>query len=114
MFSSFVAQAQRTRGTCGLAFMDLAVSLPTNSSLLFRRRDKPRLLPDKMMRSMNRTPAVHRIRGICIPGNDGSGPNRRKQRENPLPSRGIPGDESRHFIVQGLYDDPYAREMRPI
>src|SRR6267378_798989 len=87
---------------------------PAKFSLFLRRRDKPRLLPDKMMRSRNLTPAVRGIRGICIPGNNCSGPNGRKQRQNLLPSRSIRGDETRLFDVRDLHDDPHAGEMRPV
>src|ERR1700682_1723636 len=94
--------------------MVFMVSLPPNFSLFVRRRDKPRLLPDKMMRSRNLTPAVRGIRDICIPSNDGFGPNGRKQRQNLLPSRSIRGDETRVFDVRDLHDDPPAGEMRTV
>src|SRR6266851_5821482 len=114
MFSSFLAQPHRTLLIFWLAVMAFVVSLPPHSSLFFRRRDKPRLLPDKMMRSRNRPPAVPGIGSICIPGNDGSSPDGRKKRENLLPSRRIRGDETRLFDVRNLHDDPHAREMRPV
>src|SRR5712692_4409676 len=114
MFSSFFAQGQRTLVIGWLDVMALVVSLPLQSSLFLRRRDKPRLLPDKMMRARNRTPAVSRIGSICIPGDDGSSPNRRKQRKNLLPSRSIRSDESRHFGVRNLHDDPHTGQVRPI
>src|SRR5713226_4624102 len=91
-----------------------AVSPPNNLSLFFRRRNEPGLLPDKMMCSRNRTPAVCRICGLRIPGNYGTCPNRGEQRENLLPSRCIRSDEPRLFDFGDLHDDPYTREMRPV
>src|ERR1700687_2536409 len=114
MFSSLCAQAQLALVICCFSFMVFVVPLSPNFSLFLRRRDKPRLLPDKMMRSRNWTPAVRGIRGICIPSNDGFGPNGRKQRQNLLPSRSIRGDETRLFGVRDLHDDPHAGEMRPV
>src|SRR5260370_2372493 len=114
MFSSFFAQAQRTRVVCWFLVMASLISLHANSSLLLWRRDKPRLLPDKMMRSWNRAPAVRGIGGSGIPGNDRSSPNGRKQRENLLPSRRIRSNETRLFLVRNLHDDPHAREMCPV
>src|SRR5260370_17654982 len=114
MFSSFFAQSHRTLLIFWMAVCDFVVVPPTNFSLFFRRRDKPRLLPDKMMRSRNRPPAVRRIGSICIPGNDGSSPNGRKQRQNLLPSRSIRSDESRHFGVRDLRNDPHPGQLRPI
>src|SRR5260221_8047835 len=114
MFSSLCAQAQRALVICCFSFMVFVVPLSPNFSLFLRRRDKPRLLPDKMMRSRNLTPAVREIGCVCIPGNDCSGPNGRKQRQNLLPSRSIRGDETRLFDVRDLHDDPHAGEMRPV
>src|SRR5713226_527355 len=114
MFSSFAAQVQRTLLICWLVVMASVISLHANSSILLWRGDKPLLLPDKMMRSWNRAPAVHGIGGSGIPGNDNSRPNRRKQRENLLPSRRIRSNETRLFFVRNLHDDPHAGEMRPV
>src|SRR5216684_3899078 len=114
MFSSFAAQVQRTRVFCWLAVMTFVALLPPHPLLLLWRGDKPRLLPDKMMRSWNRAPAVRGIGGSSIPGNDRSSPNRRKQRENLLPSRRIRSNETRLFFVRNLHDDPHACEMRPV
>src|SRR5258708_11726882 len=114
MFSSLCAQAQRALVICWLSFMVFVVSLPANSLLFFRRRDQPRLLPDKMMRSRDLTPAVRGIGGIRIPGNDGSCSNGGKQRENLLPSRSIRSDETLLCGVRDLHDDPHAGEVRPI
>src|SRR5260370_12583672 len=114
MFSSFFAQAQRTRVVCWFVVMASLISLHANSSLILWLRDKPRLLPDKMVRSWNRAPAVRGIGGSGIPGNDRSSPNGRKQRENPLPSRRIRSNETRLFLVRNLHDDPHACEMCPI
>src|SRR2546426_1478776 len=94
--------------------MAFAVSLPTNFSLLLGGRNKPRLLPDKMMRSRDRTPAVCRICGIRIPCNYGTCPNRGEQRKNLLPSRCTRGDEPWLFDVRDLHDNPHAPEMRPV
>src|SRR6267143_2076131 len=113
MFSSFVAQVQRTLVICWLAVMPFVVSLPANSSLLLRRRDKPRPLPDKMTRPRNLTPAVCGICSICIPGNDGSRPNGRKQREDLLSSLRIRGREWLQFTLRDLRDDPHPGEMCP-
>src|SRR6267143_5199630 len=114
MFSSLFAQTQRTLVISWLAVMVFVVPLPPHSSLSFRRRDQPRLLPDKIMRSRNLTPAVLGIGGACIPGNDGSCSNQRKERENLLPSRRIRRDETRLFGVRNLCNDPHTRQMRPI
>src|ERR1700674_4726169 len=114
MFSSFFAQAQRTLVICWFPIMVFVVSLPPHSSFFSRRRDQPRLLPDKIMRSGNLTPTVRRIGGRCIPGNDGSSPNGGKQRENLLPSRSIRSNETRLFFVRDLRNDAHARQMRPV
>src|SRR5260370_22490381 len=100
MFSSLCAQAQRALVICWFSFMVFVVSLPANSLLFFRRRDQPRLLPDKMMRSKDLTPAVRGIGGSCIPGNDGSRRNGGKQRENLLPSRSNRHHQTRFFCVR--------------
>src|SRR6266436_1989192 len=113
MFSSFAAQVHRTLVICWLVVM-VFTSLLANSSLLFRRRDKPRLLPDKMMRSWNRPPALRRICNIPIPGDDRTCSNRGEQHENFLLSRRIRGDEARLLGSRDLHDNPYAREMRPV
>src|SRR6267154_5764409 len=113
MFSSFAAQVHRTLVICWLVVM-VFNSLLANSSLLFRRRDKPRLLPDKMMRSWNRPPAFRRICNIRISGNDCTCPNRGEQGEDFLPSRRIRGDEARLVGSRDLHDNPYSREMRPV
>src|SRR5260370_29195798 len=109
MFSSFFAQAQRTRVVCWFVVMASLISLHANSSLLLWRRDKPRLLPDKMMRSLNRAPAVRGIGGRGIPGNDRSTPKGRKHRANLLPSRRVLSRETRLFLVLNLHHDPHAR-----
>src|SRR5258708_4057611 len=114
MFSSFFAQSHRTLLIFWLAVMAFVVSPPTNFSLFFRRRDKPRLLPDKMMRSRNRPPAVRRIGSICIPGNDGSSPNGRKQRQNLLPSRSIRSGETRQLCVRSPRKNSRPGAVRPI
>src|SRR5260370_20758234 len=114
MFSSLCAHVQRALVICCFSFMVFVVSLPANSLLFFRRRDQPRLLPDKMMRSKDLTPAVRGIGGSCIPGNDGSRSNGGKQRENLLPSRSIRSDETLLFGVRDLHHDPHAGEVRPI
>src|ERR1700719_1718711 len=114
MFSSLFAQVQRTLLIFWLVVMVFVVSLPIHSSFLFRRRDKPRLLPDKIMRFRNLAPAVCEIRGICIPSNDGSSPSGGKQRENLLPSRSIRSHESRLFLVRDLRNNTHARQMRPV
>src|SRR5712664_119847 len=114
MLSSLCAQAQRALVVTKPAVMAFMISLPPHNSLLLRRGDKPRLLPDKMMGSRNLTPAVRRIGGSCIPGNDGSCSNGGKQRENLLPSRSIRSDETLLFVVRDLHDDPHAGEVRPI
>jgi len=49
--SSLCAQAQRALVICCFSFMVFVVPFSPNFSLFLRRRDKPRLLPDKMMRS---------------------------------------------------------------
>jgi hypothetical protein len=114
MFSSVVAQAHRTVVIFWFLVMAFVVSPSPHSSFSFRRRDQPRLLPDKMIRSWDLTPAVLRIGGSYIPGNDSSSANGRKKRENLLPSNRIRSDESRQFGVRDLYDDPHAGEVRPI
>src|SRR5260370_40410985 len=114
MFSPLCAQAQRGLVICWFPVMVIVVSFPARSSPFFRRRDQPRLLPDKMMRSRDLTPAVRGIGGIRIPGNDGSCSNGGKQRENLLPSRRIRSDETLLFGVWDLHDDPHAGEVRPI
>src|ERR1700731_866795 len=114
MFSSLFAQVQRTLLIFWLVVMVFVVSLPPHSSLLFRRRDKPRLLPDKIMRSGNLTPTVREIRGICIPSNDSSSSSGGKQRENLLPPRSIRSHETRLFFVRDLRNDAHARQMRPV
>src|SRR5260370_14217360 len=114
MFSPLCAQAQRGLVICWFPVMVIVVSFPAKSSPFFRRRDKPRLLPDKMMRSRDLTPAVRGIGGIRIPGNDGSCSNGGKQRENLLPSRSIRSDETLLCGVRDLHDDPHAGEGRPI
>src|SRR5712664_3380749 len=114
MFSSLVAHGHRTLVICWFLIMVFAFSLPSHDSLFFRRRDKPLLLPDKMMRSRNLAPAVRGISGIRIPGNDGSGPNGRKERENLLSSRSIRSDETRQVGIRDLHDDPHAGEVPPI
>src|SRR6266704_4763565 len=111
MFSSFAAQGQRTLLICWLVVMASVISLHANSSLLLRCRDKPRLLPDKMVRSGNRAPSVRGIGGICVPGNDSPCPNGGKQRENLLPSCRIRSNERLHLFIRDLHDDPHAREM---
>src|SRR6266566_1153747 len=108
MFSSFAAQGQRTLLICWLVVMASVISLHANSSLLLRRRDQPRLLPNKMMRPRNRTPAVRGIGSICVPGNDSSCSNGRKQRENLLPPCRIRSNEELHFFIRDLHDDPHA------
>src|SRR5437899_2017759 len=114
MFSSFFAQGQRTLVICRLVVMTFAISLSPHSSLFFRGRDKPPPLPDKMMRSRNLTPAVHRNGSIGVPCNDRLRPNRGKQRENLLPSCRIRSNETRLFDIWNLHDDPRAREVRPV
>src|SRR6266566_8212588 len=57
MFSSLFAQTQRTVVISWLAVMVFVVPLPPHSSPSFWRRDQPQLLPDKIMRSRNLTPA---------------------------------------------------------
>src|SRR5260370_25262621 len=114
MFSSLCAHVQRALVICCFSFMVVVGLLPANALLFFRRRDQPRLLPDKMMRSKDLTPAVRGIGGSCIPGNDGSRSNGGKQRENLLPSRSIRSDETLLFGVRDLHDDPHAGEVRPI
>src|SRR6266566_449055 len=57
MFSSLFAQTQRTVVISWLAVMVFVVPLPPHSSLSFWCRDQPQLLPDKIMRSRNLTPA---------------------------------------------------------
>src|SRR5260370_5898770 len=114
MFSSLCAQAQRGRVICGFPVMVIVVSLPAKCSPFFRRRDKPRLLPNKMMRSRDLTPAVRGIGGSCIPGNDGSCSNVGEKRENLLSSRSIRSDETLLFGVRDLHDDPHPGEVRPI
>src|SRR5258707_13920906 len=110
MFSSLCAQAQRALVICCFSFMVFVVPLSANFSLFLRRRDKPRLLPDKMMRYRNSTPAVGGIRVIRISGNNCSSPNGRKQRQNLLPSRSTRGDEKRLFDDWALHDEPHASE----
>src|SRR6266436_19811 len=114
MFSSLFAQVQRTLLIFWLVVMVFVVSLPPHSSLLFRRRDKPRLLPDKIMRSRNLTPTVRGIGGRCILCHDGFYSNGGKQRENLLPPRSIRSDETRLFFVRDLGNDAHARKMRPV
>src|SRR5260370_35966214 len=114
MFSSFAAQGQRTLVIWWLVLMALVISLHANSSLLLRRRDKPRLLPNKMMRPRNRTPAVCGIGSICVPGNDSSCPKGGKHRENLLPSCRIRSNEKLHFFIRDLHDDPHAPQVRPV
>src|SRR6266568_4552645 len=107
MFSSFAAQGQRTLLICWLVVMASVISLHANSSLLLRRRDKPRL-PNKMMRPRNLPPAVRGIGSICVLGNDSSCPNGRKQRENLLSPCRIRSNEKLHLFIRGLHDDPHA------
>src|SRR5712664_4531541 len=114
MFSSFAAQVHRTLVIRWLVVMAFVVPRQTLSSLLLRRRDKPRLLPDKMMRSWNRPPALRRICNIPIPGDDRTCSNRGEQHENFLPSRRIRSDEARLLGSRDLHNNPYAREMRPV
>src|SRR6267154_4639224 len=114
MFSSFAAQVHRTLVIRWLALMAFVVPRQTLSSLLLRRRDKPRLLPDKMMRSRNRPPAVCRICNIRISCNDCTCPNRGEQGEDFLPSRRIRSDKARLLGSRDLRDNPYSREMRPV
>src|SRR6266480_541777 len=114
MLSSLFAHAQRILVICWFSVMVFVVSLPPHSSLFFRRRDQPRLLPDKIMRSRDRLPTVHGVGSFRIPGHDRSSPNASKQRENLLPSSGIRADETRQFGVGDLHDDPHTGQMRPI
>src|SRR6266851_1129829 len=114
MFSSFAAQVQRTLLICWLVVMASVISLHANSSLLLRRRDKPRLLPDKIVRSGNLAPAVRGIGSICVLGNDSSCANGRKHRENLLPSCRIRSNEKLHFFIRDLHDDPHAPQVRPV
>src|SRR5260370_15826765 len=107
MFSSFAAQGQRTLLICWLVLMAPVISLHANSSLLLRRRDKPRLLPNKMMRPRNRTPAVCGIGSICVPCNDSSCPKGGKHREYLLPSCRIRSIDKLQFFIRTLLDDPH-------
>src|SRR5216684_4374456 len=113
MFSSFAAQVHRTLAICWLVVM-VFNSLLANSSLLFRRRDKPRLLPHKMMRSRNLPPALGRICNLRIPGNYGTCSNGGEQREDFLPSRRIRSDEAKLLGSWDLHNNPNARQMRPV
>src|SRR5260370_2171359 len=112
MFSSFAAQVHRTLVICWLVVMVFS-SFLANSSLLFRRRDKPRLLPDKMMRPWNRPPTLRRICNIRISGNDSTCSNLGEQDEHFLPSRRIRSDEARLLASRDLHTDPTAPDMRP-
>src|SRR5260370_33485198 len=113
MFSSLCAHVQRALVICCFSFMVFVVSLPANSLLFFRRRDQPRLLPDKMMRSRDLTPAVRGIGGGCIPGNDGSRSTGGKQRENLRPPPSIPSADTLMFGVRDVNDDPHTGEGVP-
>src|SRR5260370_12499694 len=113
MFISFAAQVPRTLVICWLVVMVFS-SLLASSSRLCRRRDKPRLLPDKMMRPWNRPPTLRRICNLRISGNDCTCPNRGEQGEHFLPSRRIRSDEARLLGSRDLHNNPNAREMRPV
>src|SRR5260370_17917988 len=113
MFSSFAAQVHRTLVICWLVVMVFNSLLP-NSSLLFRCRNKPRLLPDKMMRSWNRPPALRRICNLRIPGNYGTCSNRSEQGEDFLPSPRIRSDEARLLGSWYLRCNPYPRTFRHV
>src|SRR5258708_21488548 len=113
MFSSFAAQVHRTLVICWLVVM-VFNSLLAISSLLFRRRDKPRLLPDKMMRSWNRPPAFRGICNIRISSNDCTCPDRGEQGEDFLPSRRIRSDQARLLGSLDLHNNPNARQMHPV
>src|SRR5260370_16845036 len=98
MFSSFAAQVQRSLLICWLVVMASVISLHANSSLLLRRRDKPRLLPDKIVRSGNLAPAVRGIGTICVLGNDSSSATGRKHPQNFLPSCRTPTNTNLHLF----------------
>src|SRR6266403_3775053 len=114
MFSSLVAQGHRTLMTCWLAVMIFVFSLATMLSFLFRRGDKPLLLPYKMKRSWNWTPTVRGIGRVSVFCNDSFGSNGGKQRENLLPSCRTGSDEPRLLLIWNFYNDAHAREVRPI
>src|SRR6266481_1315462 len=114
MFSSFAAQWHRILDSDGPVVMAFVVSLSPHFSFLLRRRDKPRLLPDKMLRSRNRPPSVIGFRNGGIPGNYGSRPNRVEQCQNLLPSRSIRSHITRLLAVWNFNNDPHFRQMRPV